>query len=66
PLINVAVGVLNFALTTLLPPGPAAMIGAVISFGIIIALGAWPGQPEKNAYGPPPGRRKAPVVDVFN
>jgi uncharacterized membrane protein YhaH (DUF805 family) len=66
PLINVAIGVLSFAAKLMLPGGLGELIVGLIAIGVLIALGAWPGQPHNNAYGPPPGKRKSGVAEVFS
>ena len=38
----------------------------VVRPNVIVALGAWPGQPDDNDFGPPPGKRKPKVADVFS
>ena len=66
PLINIGSTVLLYALKGILPPLAASVVALVILLAILGFVGAWPGTPGSNAYGPPAGRRKASVAEVFS
>lgn len=67
PLINISIAVLSFAAKLILPGNAAAaLIVALISIGVLVALGAWPGQPHANNFGPAPGKPKPGVAEVFS
>lgn len=56
PLINIVTNVIGWALIAFASPEIAAMVSVVILLGAIVTLGAIPGQPRTNAYGPPTGK----------
>jgi uncharacterized membrane protein YhaH (DUF805 family) len=63
PLINIVVGVVNFALTKAMGPTGAGPAG-IFALLILLALGVVPGQRFVNRYGPP-GRGRD-VSEVFS
>ena len=64
PLMNVGFGVCSLALRALLDKSSAALVTLVLSFAVLVAVGAWPGQLVANRYGPP--RRGKDVGEVFS
>lgn len=63
PFINVASNVLGFAAIGLIGGAAGGLIAMVIYLGVIVAMGAIPGQPHSNKYGPAPGKKA--VAEVF-
>ena len=63
--INGASNLTGLALAAILP-GPAGMfLGALANLAPLIALGALPGQPHANRFGPPPGGPDNTLSDTF-
>jgi len=62
--MNVGFGLLSLALKATLDPQTAAFVTLPLSLLALIAVGAWPGQPFANRYGPPP--RGKDVSEVFS
>jgi hypothetical protein len=65
PIINIAVRVVGFGLKAVMAADSAAMLNAVLALGIIVALGAIPGQPHNNRYGAPSSRKRG-VAEIFS
>jgi len=57
--LNAGLTIAGMAVGDLAGDDAATRIAALLLMAAIIALGCIPGQPRENAYGPPPGDRKA-------
>ena len=55
PLINFGIGILGAVGKVALPADLADLPQGLGALAALILLGALPGQPRRNAYGPPPG-----------
>jgi uncharacterized membrane protein YhaH (DUF805 family) len=65
PALNLASNLAAFALLALLPGQAGAVLALLIYCGVFIALGALPGQPHDNRFGPPPGRPGKDLDDAL-
>lgn len=65
PVINIVSNGIGWALIAFASAEIAAMVSLVIFLGVIVTLGAIPGQPRTNAYGPPAGGRKGDLAETF-
>ena len=66
PMINFGSTILTYAFKGVLPPAAVGVAALLMLLAILIGLGAWPGTAGDNAYGPPTGRRKPSVAEVFS
>jgi uncharacterized membrane protein YhaH (DUF805 family) len=65
PVINIVSNGINWSLIAFATAEIAAMASSVIFLGVIVTLGAIPGQAKSNAYGPPPGKI-GDLAETFN
>lgn len=64
PVVNIAVNVVSWAAVFLLGDVGGGVAALLFLAGAVITLGAVPGQPGRNEFGPPPGKRS--VIDAFD
>jgi uncharacterized membrane protein YhaH (DUF805 family) len=64
--INFGLRILSIEFKTFLTPTTAAGAGMMVTLIAFVALGLVPGEPGDNRFGPPPGRLKTGVAEVFN
>lgn len=66
PLINIAISIVGWIEMGVATAGGggSGLFQSLVAFAAIIALGVIPGQPRRNEYGPPPGR-KPDLAETF-
>jgi uncharacterized membrane protein YhaH (DUF805 family) len=64
--INVGVNAITFAGVFVGSQDLLSAAGGFVYLAAIAIMGALPGQPEANEYGPPPGRKGASMAETFS
>ena len=66
PAINVVCNVTSWIIKFAIAGDTGVMIGGLLPLIAIIALGCIPGQPRKNEFGLPPGRKAKDLAETFS